>query len=230
MKSVEAQGFNKEEALKSTGLDVSLDRLTNATLAWKKAGSPLNSKQLNAFMQTYIKKKKVLGAYIVVDPSSADTRKRPYTIINETTHGKRKTSMFYQIKEAELDVKYHNDTKIVVDKETGEEREVEFQNPYVTKSIEVEVTDKETGEKVMVTKEVEVPSVKILSLGAVENRASKKDEALAIMKDLIEANKKDYVIEIVKEVVGGQKYAGYGVYTPSKSAKLGKFMFFVEEA
>ena len=41
--------------------------------------------------------------------------------------------------------------------------------------------------------------------------------------------KKDYVIEIVKEVTEGQKYAGYGQYTPSKSAKLGKFMFFVQE-
>jgi hypothetical protein len=229
MKSVEAQGFNREEALKTTGLDVTLDRLTNATLAWKKAGSPLNTKQLNTFMQGYIKKKKVLGAYIVVDASSSDTRKRPYTIINETTHGKRKTTMFYQVKEAELDVKYRDAQKTVVDKETGEEKVIEFQSPYVTKTIEVEVTNKETGEKSLVEKEVQVPTVKVLSLGAVENKASKKDEALAIMKDLIEANKKDYVIEIVKEVTGGQKYAGYGVYTPSKSAKLGKFMFFVEE-
>jgi hypothetical protein len=49
------------------------------------------------------------------------------------------------------------------------------------------------------------------------------------MKDLIEANKKDYVIEIVKEITDGQKYAGYGQYTPSKSAKLGKFIFYVQE-
>ena len=49
------------------------------------------------------------------------------------------------------------------------------------------------------------------------------------MKELIEENKKDYVVEIVKEVTAGQKYAGYGQYTPSKSAKLGKFMFFVTE-
>ena len=49
------------------------------------------------------------------------------------------------------------------------------------------------------------------------------------MKELIEANNKDYVVEIVKEVTEGQKYAGYGKYTPSKSAKLGKFMFFVRE-
>lgn len=230
MKSVEAQGYNKNAALESTGLDVELERLKNATLAWKKAGSPMGTKQINTFMATYIKEKKAVGAYIVIEAASDDTRLRPYSIINETTYGKRKTSTTYQVKEAEFNVKFHAATKVVVDKETGDEKIVEFQSPYRTETVTVEVTDKETGEKSMKSKEVEIPEVKILSIGAVEGKASKKDEALSIMKDLIEANKRNYVIEIVKEVTDGQKYAGYGLYTPSKSAKLGKFMFFLQEA
>jgi hypothetical protein len=98
--------------------------------------------------------------------------------------------------------------------------------------VEYDVLDEageKTGEKAFKLKEVEIPNVKVISVGAVEARADKKETALKIMKDLIEANKKDYVIEIVKEVTEGQKYAGYGQYTPSKSAKLGKFLFFVQE-
>ena len=84
------------------------------------------------------------------------------------------------------------------------------------------VVDEETGEK----KEVTTPTVDVVAVGAVEAHAYKKDAAMKQMKELIEENKKDYVIEICKEVTEGQKYAGYGLYTPSKSAKLGKFVFF----
>lgn len=192
MKTVEAQGYNKEKALESTGLDVQLEMLKNATQAWKKAGSPMNAKDLNRFMADYIKRNKLVGAYLVIEPSSDDTRLRPYSVINETTKGKRKTTTTYQIKEAEFKVKF---TKMIT-----EENE-----------------------------EIEVPVVDVISVGAVEARADKKDAALKLMKDLIEVNKKDYVVEIVKEVTEGQKYAGYGQYTPSKSAKLGKFLFFVQD-
>lgn len=233
MKSVEAQGYSKEKALETTGLDVELDRLKNATLAWKKAGSPLSTKAINAFMEKYIKEKKAVGAYVVIEAAADDTRLRPYNVINETTIGKRKSTTTYQIKEAELVVKFHTETKMVTDKD-GVEKEVEFQSPYKTETIEVEVEvldedGKKTGEKVTKFKEVEIPQVKVLSKGAVEATAEKKDQALKIMKDLIEQNKKDYVIEIVKEITDGQKYAGYGQYTPSKSAKVGKFIFFVQE-
>ena len=140
-----------------------------------------------------------------------------------------KTSTTYQIKEAELTVKYHNEMKTVVNKETGVESEVEVSVPYHKEVVEVTSIDKETGDTVVKTKVIEVPDVKVISVGSVEARATKKDTALKIMKELIEQNKKDYVIEIVKEVTDGQKYAGYGKYTPSKSAKLGKFIFFVQE-
>jgi len=192
MKTVEAQGYSKEKALEATGLDVQLEMLKNATQAWKKAGSPMNTKELNRFMAEYIKKNKLIGAYLVIEPSADDTRLRPYSVINETTTGKRKTTTTYQIKEADLKVKYST-----VVNEAGEA--------------------------------VEVPSVEVIGVGAVEARADKKDLALRLMKELIEENHKDYVVEIVKEVTEGQKYAGYGQYTPSRSAKLGKFLFFVQE-
>ena len=188
----ESQGYSKEKALEASGLDVELEMLKNATLAWKKAGSPMNTKELNRFMAEYIKKNKLVGAYLVIEPSADDTRLRPYSVINETTTGKRKTTTTYQIKEADLKVKYST-----VINEAGEA--------------------------------VEVPSVEVIGVGAVEARADKKDLALRLMKELIEENHKDYVVEIVKEVTEGQKYAGYGQYTPSRSAKLGKFLFFVQE-
>jgi len=191
----EAQGYDKETALESTGLEISIEKCKNATVAWKKAGSPLNTKDMNKFCTEYLKNNKLISnGYIIVESASADTRVRPYSIINETTQGKRKTTTTYQIKEADLKVKY---------------------NTYT-------VVDEETGEK----KEVTTPTVDVVAVGAVEARANKKDEAFKLMKELIEETKKTYAVEIVKEVTEGQKYAGYGLYTPSKSAKLGKFVFF----
>lgn len=192
MKTVEAQGYSKQKAFEVTGLDVDLDMLKNATLSWKKAGSPMNTKELNSFMAAYIKSKKAVGAYLVVEPSSDDTRTRPYKVINEVTNGKRKAKTFYQIKEAEFKVK-------------------------------TTTAKNEEGE------DVENTEVSVISTGVIEGRAERKEAAMKLMKELIEENKKDYIIEIVREVVEGQKYAGYGQYTPSKSAKKGKFIFFVAE-
>ncbi len=201
MKVQEAQGYSKAKAFETTKMDVELDMLKNATLAWKKAGSPLSTKGLNTFMAGYIKDKKCLGAYLVVDQSSDDTRLRPYTIINEVTTGRRKATTTYQVKEADFKVK-------MVDKF---DKEGEL------------VKDEETGEALKVAK------VTVATVGAVEGKAERKDAALKLMKTLIEENKKDYVVEIVKEITGGQRYAGYGQYTPSKSAKIGKFVFAIGE-
>lgn len=196
MKTVEASGYSKQKAFESTGLDVDLDMLKNATQAWKKAGSPMDSKAIGRFMAQYIKEKKAVGAYLVIEPAADDTRLRPYSVINETTKGKRKATTVYQIKPAEFKVKWTS----------------------------TEVTNEEG-----VVEEVKEAAVTVTSLGAVEGKTDKKDAAMKLMKELIEANKKDYVIEIVKEITDGQKYAGYGQYTPSKSAKMGKFLFFVSE-
>jgi hypothetical protein len=190
MKNVESQGYSKEKALEASGLEIELERMKNATQAWKKDGSPMGTKALNLFMANYMRKNKVAGAYLVIEPSSDDTRLRPYSVINEVTTGKRKATTTYQIKEAELKVK-----QVKTVNEAGEEKEV--------------------------------PVVTVVNTGAVEGRAGKKESAFKLMKELIEANNKNYVVEIVKEITDGQKYAGYGLYTPSKSAKLGKFNFFV---
>lgn len=192
MKIAEAQGYSKQKALETTGFDVDIERLKNATQSWKKAGAPLSGKKLTEFLEAYIKDNKVYGAYVVVEAASDDTRERPYKVINEATKGKRKATTTYQVKEAELKIKYHN-------------------------------TKDEEGN------DIEVPEVTVVSSGKVEGRATKKDQAIKLMKDLIKQNKKDYVIEIVKEITEGQKFAAYGEYTPSKSAELGKFLFAIAD-
>lgn len=195
MRIVEAQGYSKEKAFIESELDANLDKFRNATISWKKAGAPISGKKLEEFLTAYMKEKKAVGIYLVVTPSSDDTRLRPYTVINEATKGKRKATTTYQIKEADLKVK----TKMVAGQdEDGNEIEVE----------EVNVTVSNTG--------------------AVEGRATKKDAAVKLMKELIKENRKDYVIEIVKEITEGQKYASYGVYTPSKTAEKGQFIFAAE--
>ena len=191
----EAQGYSKEKAFATTGLEVDVDKLRNATISWKKAGAPVSGKALQEFAAAYIKEKKAYGIYLVINPASDDTRRRPYTVINEVTKGKRKTTTVYQVK--------HADLKLT--------------------SKEVEGLDEEGNE--ITTKEV---TATVSNKGAVEGRAAKKDQALALMKDLIKENRKDYVIEIVKEVTEGQPYAAYGVYTPSKQAEVGKFIFITE--
>ena len=192
MKIAEAQGYSKQKALETTGFDVELERLKNATLSWKKIGAPLGGKKLEEFMKAYTKENKAYGAYVVVESASDDTRERPYKVINEATKGKRKATTTYQVKEAELKVKYHTEK------------------------------DEEGND-------IEVPEVTVVSSGKVEGRASKKDQAVKLMKDLIKQNKKDYVIEIVKEITEGQKFAAYGEYTPSKSAEIGKFIFAIAD-
>ena len=195
MRIVEAQGYSKEKAFIESELDANLDKFRNATISWKKAGAPISGKKLEEFLTAYMKEKKAVGIYLVVTPSSDDTRLRPYTVINEATKGKRKATTTYQIKEADLKVR----TKMVKD------------------------TD-EDGNEI----EVEEVTVAVSNTGAVEGRATKKDAAVKLMKELIKENRKDYVIEIVKEITEGQKYASYGVYTPSKTAEKGQFIFAAE--
>ena len=195
MRIVEAQGYSKEKAFIETGLDANLDKFRNATISWKKAGAPISGKKLEEFLTAYMKEKKAVGIYLVVTPSSDDTRLRPYTVINEATKGKRKATTTYQIKEADLKVK----TKMV-------------------KGADEDGNEIEVGEV----------NVTVSNTGAVEGRATKKDAAVKLMKELIKENRKDYVIEIVKEITEGQKYASYGVYTPSKTAEKGQFIFAAE--
>ena len=192
MQIKQAQGYSKEKALETTGFDVEMEMMKNASQAWKKAGSPLSGKDLNKFFENYIKEKKAIGAFVVVNGSTDDTRTRPYSVINEVTDGKRKSKTVYQIKEAELKIKSSKVTN-----EAGEEENIQ--------------------------------TAEVVSLGAVVGRADKKELAVKTMKELIEANKRNYAIEICKEVVEGKKYASYGIYTPSKSAKEGTFLFAIAQ-
>ena len=194
MRTIEAQGFTKAAAYETTGLDVEFALLKNATQKWKKEGSPMNTKELNKFMTEYMTANKAVGAYIVVDGSSKDTRLRPYSVINVVTDGKRKSKRVYQIKEATFKTK----TSTVVNEEGVEET-------------------------------IKVVDPKSVVLGVVVGREGKKSEAVAAAKKLTTANKRAYGIEIVEEIVEGQKYAAFVDYTPSESAKLGKFIFFNKE-
>lgn len=189
----EVNGYSKQKAYEKTELSVEFEMLKNATQAWKKAGAPIRSKDLTAFMAAYLKDKKAAGAYIVVDAASDDTRLRPYAVLNEVTTGKRKTKTFYHVTEAD----------------------VKFKEKTVTYEGGVEGT-------------VLVGSAS--NLGATIAKYDKKNDAIKGMKELIEAENRDYVIEIKKDVVEGQPFAAYGKYTPSKSAKEGKFIFFTNEA
>lgn len=195
MTTVEAQGYSKEIALDNAGLDITLDKLKNATQAWKKAGSPMSTKAINEFVGDYLKKHKPAGIYLVVDPASNDTRKRPYSVINEVTKGARKYATVYQVIEGD------------------------FTNKPSTVEVETEEGMVETS----------VDNVTVTEEGIVVGETAKKDDAFKLAKELVEENKRSYVVKLAKKVVEGQEYAGYVGYTPSKSAKLGKFMFFINE-
>ena len=223
----EATGYSKEKAFETLGLDIDLKKLVNATQMWKKAGSPMSDKALKAFLTDYMAKRKETGAYIVVDAASDDTRLRPYTVLKETTVGKAKYTTKYQIKEAEFTFKTFTEKEYKVDAE-GNETLVDVKTPYKKETVTYEVLDKESGEKVSKTKEIEVPEVKLTHVGQTVAEASKQDEADKIMKELIKTEKRGYVVEKTKVVTEGNQYTSYGAYTPSSSAKAGKFVFFVE--
>lgn len=220
----EVQAYSKEKAYELSGVEVPLKKLKNATSMWKRSGSPINTKDLNKFMQDYMDKFKLAGAYLVIDPAVDDTRLRPYTVVNEVTSGRRKEVRVYEVKEAEFSLKQHKEEVVSVDEE-GNEVVTEKLTPYLKETVYSE--DPETGETV--AKEIKKADVKVHSTGLVEAKHTKKDVAIKLMKELIAENRKDYVIEVGRDVIEGQKYAAYGKYTPSASAKEGKFIFFVSE-
>lgn len=89
--------------------------------------------------------------------------------------------------------------------------------------VKVSTTQNEEGE------DVETYDVKVVSYGAVAGQAVKKDLAIKLMKDLIKENKRGYTIRRVKVVEGANEISAHGIYTPSKSAEVGKFIFAVAE-
>lgn len=178
------EGFTKEQAMNEIELEIK----HNATAAWRAAGEPtFGTEKFKAFAESFCDKKKMstgAGAYIQKVAPVADSRTKPYKIVNFKKEGKTKWETVYNVCEAELNL----------------DKEGKF------KSIE--------------------------SIGvSVNNEASTKAEAEEIMRNLIAANKRSYVVRKTKEVVEDENSKNneilcVGVYTPSISTRQGEFYVF----
>lgn len=98
-KIVSGRGFNKQSAFDGkAAFQVKFD----ASIAWKKAGSPVGE-EFKAFATEYLAKKVKsaagIGCVVVVSPGVEDNRERPYTTDVVTTEGKRKYKTVYQVVE-----------------------------------------------------------------------------------------------------------------------------------
>ena len=90
-KQVEVKGYTKNEALKNVPFQV----IKDATQAWKNAGKPMTGNALKEFMHEYLRANTKfaagVGCLITVEAGVADTRERPYTVIDiKNDSGKRK--------------------------------------------------------------------------------------------------------------------------------------------
>jgi hypothetical protein len=97
VKIASGKGFNRADAF---GTQASYDVKFDATIAWKKAGSPVG-KDFKEFAEGYLTKKVKnvagIGFAVVVAPGVEDNRERPYTADIVTTEGKRKYKTVYQV-------------------------------------------------------------------------------------------------------------------------------------
>ena len=124
------KAFTKEEAFAQVA-DLNPAKIHNGTKKWQKVGEPtIGTKEFKLFAVDFLKSKKASEAYVVLKGGSADTRQNPYKVVSVKTEGKRKFKRFYQIVEAELEVKYGKE--VITDEETGVSKEKE-----VVKSVEV---------------------------------------------------------------------------------------------
>lgn len=109
LKVIECKGFTKEEAFADLQFipDLAAIKGCNATQAWIKAGKPVPGSNLFkrfAIQQLTEKTKNVngLGLYIVLEQPIMDTRKRPYSIVNNVAKGTRSWTFKYQVREDEI--------------------------------------------------------------------------------------------------------------------------------
>lgn len=96
-KTVEVNAYTKDEAIAQAPFQIIMD----ATQAWKAAGKPLMGAELKEFLATKLQKETKyasgIGCIITVDPGTADTRERPYSVIDiKNEQGKRKLTMAIQ--------------------------------------------------------------------------------------------------------------------------------------
>lgn len=106
-KRVDINAFTLKEAQAILAEKVNFEQFANATSAWKNAGAPrANTKEFKEFCACYLadktKNKQGLGAVIVYEPGKADTRERPYEMIDVVNEqGKRKYKTAYWIMDKE---------------------------------------------------------------------------------------------------------------------------------
>lgn len=97
MKTVNVKAYSLSDVKKQSPFELT----TNATIAWKKAGSPIAGEELKTFLSNYLTKAtknvKGLGCYVVMDQAVSDSRENPYTITNIPTEGKRKFRRIYEL-------------------------------------------------------------------------------------------------------------------------------------
>ena len=101
LKIVISKGYTKEQAITNSGLSDILDVKYDATQAWKKEGTPDGTSiYFKAFAEEYVVKKvkgiEGIGFTVTVEPGVADTRERPYKVINHPTEGARKYTTYYE--------------------------------------------------------------------------------------------------------------------------------------
>lgn len=98
------KGFSKEEAMCELPLEIN----QNATAKWRAAGEPtFGSDDFRAFAENFISNKHMItgaGAYIQKTSPIADTRTKPYKIVNFKKEGKTKWETVYNVCEAEFNL------------------------------------------------------------------------------------------------------------------------------
>lgn len=137
---VECRGFSKEEAFANLKFDPYCPAIrgTNTTTAWEREGKPIpGTVQFKRFItQQLMEKTKLvagLGLYIVLEQPIPDTRKRPYSLINNVVRSTREWNLIYQIREDE----------IVVDSFTV--KEVDFDGNLVPGDIKKDISVSKVG-------------------------------------------------------------------------------------
>lgn len=111
LKIIECQGYTKEEAFKELSFNPNSPVIagSNATQAWKQAGSPnINSMEFKRFIAQQLdvktKNQPGFGVHIVLDAPVPDVRTRPYEIFNNKAFATRDWKFVYQIREDVLHV------------------------------------------------------------------------------------------------------------------------------
>lgn len=102
MKRFEINAYSLDEA-KAQAAEMGLTVVRNVTQSWKNAGSPVTDKSFKEFAVASLDKNHLasaegVGLIVVVASGSADTRERPYKIINNVVEGKKNMKRVYEVR------------------------------------------------------------------------------------------------------------------------------------